>query len=81
LAKRKRAQRRRVDLVAVGSPRVFNGAAIARALGSDRELYALDIPCVAEDVDRGRIVELSVVVDGGLLRQLVASARAAGWRK
>ena len=68
------------ELVAIGAPTVSSGAEVLRLIGSDRELYALEVPCVSDDAHRGRLVGLSVMIDGSFLRQLVASARAAGCR-
>ena len=79
MARDKQAKRERAGHVAVGAPVVYSGVSAARLIGSELDLYALEVPTVSDDARRGRIVELSVMVDGAFLRQLVTSARAAGW--
>ena len=79
MARDKQAKRERVDLIALGAPVVHSGLSAARLTDSERDLYALEVPTVSDDTRRGRLVELSVMVDGAFLRQLVASARASGW--
>ena len=77
--KDQKAKRKRVDLVAIGPAALFSGAEVARMVGLDVELYALEVPTVTDDAKRGRLVEVAMMVDGAWLRQLVAAARSAGW--